>query len=328
MTRLLTCLILLLTSLTLTLSAQIDPIEGSTSGYAGYPYRLYTPGDASVENPLPLIIFLHGSLERGTDNEKHVQSHIQPLIDSCLGSEHPAFLVAPQSSQYWDPIVLRQLTETLVLTLPIDPKRVYITGISVGGRGTWDTASKGLDLFAAGIPLSARAKTSAAELLASSDIPLWAFHGDADNIVPLAEGTAMIDLIKNAGGNPRFTILPGFAHNDWSPIYGDQAGFTDLWEGGPEEDTSSSLYEWLFSKQLPETPYAYPTLQDDEIILFDFGAIHQQPSGYHLEQHFRRSYHLATCPLCSAQFLRSTPAGRSDGGRQFCRGRRWWHAIE
>ena len=158
MNRILTALILILISAT-SLAAQVDPIEGSTTGFAGYPYRLYSPESASAEQPLPLILFLHGSFERGTDNQKHVQAHIQPLIDSCLGSEYPAFLVAPQSYAFWDPIVLRQLVEVLTQELPIDAQRIYVTGISVGGRGTWDAAFRGLDLFSAGIPLSARLKS-------------------------------------------------------------------------------------------------------------------------------------------------------------------------
>jgi hypothetical protein len=270
--------------LAISLKAQVDPIEGSTTGFAGYIYRLYSPESASPENRLPLILFLHGSFERGTDNKTHVgslinPSHIQPLIDSCMGSEYPAFLLAPQSYQFWDPIVLRQLVETLVASLPVDPNRIYITGISVGGRGTWDAASKGLDIFAAGVPFSARAKYEATTLLGSSGIPLWAFHGDNDPIVPLWETISMINDIKEAGGNPRFTKLPGFAHNDWSPIYADETGFTDIWEGGPEEDLSNSLYDWMFSKTLPETPYHYPPLQDEETLLFDFGWNHRQPNG-------------------------------------------------
>ena len=261
------------------LRAQVDPIEGSTTGYAGYLYRLYTPETAGPENLLPLVLFLHGSFERGTDNEKHVTSHIQPLIDSCMGSEYPAFLLAPQSYQFWDPIVLRQLVETLASSLPVDRNRIYITGISVGGRGTWDAASKGLDIFAAGVPFSARAKYEATSLLGTSTIPLWAFHGDNDPIVPLWETISMVNDIKTAGGNPRLSVLPGFAHNDWAPIYADETGFTDSWEGGPEEDLSASLYPWLFSKTLPETPYSYPPLQDDETLLFDFGWNHRQPNG-------------------------------------------------
>lgn len=267
------------------LKAQVDPIEGSTTGFAGYNYRLYSPESASPENRLPLILFLHGSFESGDDNESHVTSHIQPLIDSCMGNEYPAFLLAPQAPkppppyQYWDPIVLRQLVETLAASLPVDPNRIYITGISVGGRGTWDAASKGLDIFAAGVPFSARAKYEATTLLGSSGISLWAFHGDNDPIVPLWETTSMINDIKDAGGQPRFTKLPGFAHNHWSPIYADETGFTDIWEGGPEEDLNDSLYAWMFSKTLPETPYTYSPLQDEETLLFDFGWNHRQPNG-------------------------------------------------
>lgn len=259
------------------LIAQVDPIEGSTTGFEGYPYRLYTPETATPDNPLPMVLFLHGSFERGTDNKTQVESHIQPLIESCLGTDYPAFLVAPQSAQFWDPMILRQLTERLIQTLPVDAKRVYLTGISVGGRATWDTASKGLDLFAAGVPLSPRKQMDAAHRMGVSGIPLWAFHGDSDNVVSLRETTDMIDAIEAAGGHPRFTLLAGFAHNGWTPIYADEPGLTDSWTGGAETDETPSLYPWLFAKELPENPYEYPSLMDGESILLDFGGVHAPP---------------------------------------------------
>jgi predicted esterase len=260
---------------------QFDPLDGA-EGEIGYPFRLYSPETASAENPLPLVVFLHGSGERRTDNVEQVKSHIQPLIDSCLGSEYPAYLVAPQFPKpylSWDPIVVRQLTEILIATLPVDPNRVYITGISVGGRGTWEAAAKGLDLFAAAVTLSARSKYVVAEDLGKSGIPIWAFHGDTDPVVPVNETRWMIEDIIAAGGLPRYTELPGFQHNDWTPIYADTTGYTDYYENGDPADTTMPLYPWLFSQKLPEEPIVFPNMLDNEIIQLDFGTNHVQSNS-------------------------------------------------
>jgi predicted peptidase len=125
-----------------------------------------------------------------------------------------------------------QLVKQIIQSENVDPSRVYVTGVSMGGMGVWDILRWEPTLFAAAVPMSGGADPSTAAAI--KDIPVWAFHGSADTIVPVSATRTIVQALRDAGGNPRYTEIAGGGHVIWDPIY---------------YDTSHTLYAWLFSQQ-------------------------------------------------------------------------------
>ncbi|MCC5808346.1 MAG: prolyl oligopeptidase family serine peptidase [Opitutales bacterium] len=196
-----------------------------------YPYLVITPEDFDAEQPAPLMLFLHGAGERGDDLlavKKHGPfSKLKELEINCI-------LLVPQCppGEGWVPEVLAGLLDEVEARYVIDSSRIYVTGLSMGGHATWALAGFQPERFAAIAPICARGRSEDAAKLAG--VSIWAFHGDADRVVPLERAQAMIDTVKAAGGEPRFTIYPDAGHDAWTPTYND-----------PE------FYSWLFSQKLP-----------------------------------------------------------------------------
>ena len=101
----------------------------------------------------------------------------------------------------------------------IDPQRIYLTGLSMGGYGTWDLLARKPDLFAAGVPVCGGGDESTAGKIAK--IPIRVFHGDKDNSVPVARSRTMVEALKKAGGHPKYTEYAGVGHNPWDKAYAD-----------------------------------------------------------------------------------------------------------
>ncbi|RYD73717.1 MAG: hypothetical protein EOP84_21090, partial [Verrucomicrobiaceae bacterium] len=254
-----------------------DPLTGSealtfTDGSSSLQYRLYRPAgwDAPGAN-FPVVLFLHGAGERGSNNTSHVSSHIQGLIDATASGEFAAYLIAPQvpSGQQWtdvsfgtgsysnpalnSPIISNPLRLTLglmdqfVAGAGVDESRVYITGLSMGGYGTFDAIARRPDLFAAALPLSGGGNLSFAETY--SDIPLWAFHGAVDPTVPASGSRNTINAIESAGGTQeRYTELADKGHVIWSPIYDGGAYTYDTnYTGTYATEGSGNVYSWMFA---------------------------------------------------------------------------------
>jgi predicted peptidase len=114
------------------------------------------------------------------------------------------------------------ILDQVLNTEPADPRRVYLTGLSMGGFGAWDAATRWPQRFAAVVPICGGGDVSRAERLV--DVPIWAFHGDADDIVPVKQTTDMIAAIRDLGGKPKVTVLKGVGHNSWVPAYSDRQG--------------------------------------------------------------------------------------------------------
>jgi predicted esterase len=251
-----------------------DPLDDSTTGTFTYNYRLYTPSSSGTDNPLPLIIFLHGLGERGTDNEKQVTRHIQPLIDTARGSKHCAFLLAPQSPSGWfNGTSVAGLVQEIIATHPIDTSRVYVTGLSAGGQGTWVSLAAFPDLYAAGVPLHGVQHPDSAPVIAEAGMPIWAFHGDSDGTVNVSQTRNMISLLEVGGLQPRYTEIPGNGHSGWSNIYNDAPNWTDFYVGGNPAETVDPLYPWLFrqvntNRQIFEPGERVP---EGTHFFFDFG---------------------------------------------------------
>jgi predicted peptidase len=151
------------------------------------------------------VVFLHGSGYRGNDPTIILSQDI-------FNRKLPAIVVAPQClpSLSWNPEVVADLIRYIASQYPVDRKQIYLTGHSMGGYGTWETAKAYPDLFAALVPLSAGGNPEDAPSFAN--VAVWAFHGAKDKTIPVAECERMIDAIREAGGRPKLTIIPGAGH--------------------------------------------------------------------------------------------------------------------
>ncbi|MBN1360792.1 MAG: prolyl oligopeptidase family serine peptidase [Sedimentisphaerales bacterium] len=194
-------------------------------------YLLYLPqGYGEKDQKWPLMMFLHGAGERGSNLEL-VKKHGPPkLIEQ--GQDLPFIVVSPQcpSGEWWP-----EKTETLVALLDevqskyaVDPNRVYLTGLSMGGYGTWALACAHPERFAAIVPVCGGGQRHLARRLAN--VPVWAFHGAKDPVVPLAESQVMAEAVTRAGGQAKLTVYPDAQHDSWTVTY-----------ENPE------LYDWLLS---------------------------------------------------------------------------------
>lgn len=200
----------------------------------GYPYQLFVPsGAGSGERSWPLLIFLHGSGERGDDISR-VKVHGPPKI-ADRDPDFPFILISPllPVEQDWDIARLEAILDKALATLPIDRSRVYLTGLSRGGHASWRWAAAAPGRFAAVAMVAGRGDPATA--CALKDKPVWAFHGDRDDVVPPEGSFAMVRAIRACGGNPRLTIYPDLGHNAWDPAYDDPA-----------------LYLWLLSHRLED----------------------------------------------------------------------------
>ncbi len=195
-------------------------------------YLLYKPRDYREDTPSPLLIFLHGAGERENDLES-VKLHGPPkLIEE--GVELPFIVASPQVAltEWWSPSTVIWLLKDIQSRLNVDPARIYLTGLSMGGYGTWETAAKYPNIFAAIVPICGRGDPAMAERI--KHIPTWIFHGAKDDVVPMKHSEAMYNALKPYG-NAEFTVYPEADHDSWTETY-----------------ESPLLYQWLLSHKLGE----------------------------------------------------------------------------
>lgn len=197
-------------------------------------YLLYLPDNYDQKDSWPVLLFLHGSGERGDDLEL-VKKHGPPkLIDK--GHSFPFIVVSPQCprDRRWEPIELAALLDHLEKKLDVDTDRIYVTGLSMGGFGTWELASFMPERLAAIAPICGGGEKYWVRQFVH--LPVWAFHGAKDTGVPLERSQMMIDELKRNGGSPKLTIYPEAGHDSWTETY-----------NNPE------LYEWLLSQKRSST---------------------------------------------------------------------------
>jgi predicted peptidase len=184
----------------------------------------------------PLVVFLHGAGERGSDVAK-VASHGIPL-EIERGKNFPFVAISPlcPSGQNWNELggALTELLDEVVATFKIDERRVYLTGISMGGFGAWHLAATTPNRFAALVPIAGGGDPSTAEALRS--LPTWAFHGDQDNVVPASKTQGMVDALTALGAPIKLTLYPGVGHDSWTQTY-----------ENPE------LYDWILGQRRGST---------------------------------------------------------------------------
>lgn len=221
-------------------------------------YYLYLPRHYNPHQSYPLILLLQGGGERGKTRYTLEQNH-NVLLDTAYAdvwatrtvqAQWPSFVVVPQvmNSNRWvnvpasqgsyqlasQPSTSLRLAKEIVDTLQqqyqsIDPTRLYVTGISMGGYGVWDAIERWPSYFAAAAPVAGAGDPSQADLL--TNLPIWDFHGSADTVVPVAGSRDMIQALRAAGGHPLYTEYPGAGHAIWMQVYG-----------------SNAFLSWLFSQ--------------------------------------------------------------------------------
>lgn len=180
-------------------------------------YLLSLPTDyGKSRKSWPLVLFLHGSGESGNDLSK-VKVHGPPKLVDANGP-FPFILVSPQSpGRGWDPHVLNALLDSVIKKYRVDKNRVYVTGLSMGGYGTWALAAAYPGKFAALAPICGGGNPADAGKLAR--LPIWVFHGAKDTTVPPSRSEEMVEALKAAGGNPKFTLYPDAGHDSWTATY-------------------------------------------------------------------------------------------------------------
>ncbi|MGE0605628.1 MAG: PHB depolymerase family esterase [Pirellulales bacterium] len=193
-------------------------------------YLLYLPKDYDAQDSWPLLLFLHGSGERG-DNLDLVKVHGPPKLIAA-GKQFPFIVVSPQcpAGRAWEPIELVALLDDIASRHNVDQDRIYVTGLSMGGYGSWRLASYAPDRLAAIAPICGGGETFWARSFAH--LPVWAFHGAKDTGVPPERSQSMVAALEKLGGHPKLTLYPEAGHDSWTQTY-----------DNPE------FYEWLLKQK-------------------------------------------------------------------------------
>ncbi|PTM59405.1 chitobiase/beta-hexosaminidase C-terminal domain-containing protein [Desmospora activa] len=214
--------------------------------YKEMPYRLYVPENYDPNQSYPLVLFLHGGGERGTDNEKQLLANDGAIVWAKPENQrkNPAFVLAPQARdtpdggfgltrdsnnelnldrvfQFSEDLgtayeILQQVRDEY----PIDSRRLYSTGLSQGGFGTFNLNTAYPDLFAAMVPIAAGGDPEKADRIV--DKPMWVFHAVDDGVIPVSYSRDIVEAIKAIGGDPIYTEYPTGGHASWEPAYANQ----------------------------------------------------------------------------------------------------------
>jgi len=199
-------------------SLQLHRTHTFSSSTGKLQYLSYEPPGWG-EEVRPLVLFLHGALQRGSDIEKVAEVGIPHSIER--GKNFAFVAISPQcpDGASWDAqtTLLTQLLDEVIPKYKIDPRRVYLTGVSMGAMGAWSLAAANPDRFAALISVCGGGNPSTAERLKA--LPTWAFHGDEDPVVPVAKTQAMVDALEALSAPVKVTIYPGAGHEIWDQTY-------------------------------------------------------------------------------------------------------------
>ena len=211
-------------------------------GSATLPYRLLRPAVVEEGQRYPLVVFLHGAGERGDDNLAQLKYFPTWMADAEAREAYPCYLLAPQCrrEKKWadytrepregeplgfpltaDLAAVVTVMDQLLADEPIDQDRVYLTGLSMGGFGSWDLAARMPKRFAAMMPICGGGDPRLAEKYLG--LPIWCFHGGADGVVKPERSRVMVEAILAAGGGLTYTEYQGVGHDSWTPAYQDPA---------------------------------------------------------------------------------------------------------
>jgi predicted esterase len=213
------------------------------------PYQQMDPWNAKTGEKYPLVVFLHGSGERGHRNYEQMRNGVHAFCEKEVREKHPSYLLVPQcpenerwggASKNWPDLFDEKPTTPGRMTLElidkmlkehqdIDPKRVYIVGLSMGGFGTFDLMMRRPELFAAGVPVCGGGDVRFAEKI--KNIPIWAIHGGLDDVVLPRNSRNIVDALKKINGNIKYTEYSTVYHNVWDIAFYDK-----------------DVMEWLFAQ--------------------------------------------------------------------------------
>lgn len=237
---------------TAALASSPEPREWKAPDGTVVKYRWSAPESLEAGKTYPLVLFFHGSGECGSNNTAQLRHGVTPILTQAAQLGDPCFLIAPQCPlrQWWSPIdpktmrlsaaakpnalqeaVLALVAETMKQH-PVDPQRFYVTGLSMGGYATWDLLGRAPGKIAAAIPICGGGDPSLAAKF--KDVPIWAFHGEKDEEVPVSVTREMIAAITKAGGQPKATYYPAVDHSSWTQTY-----------DNPE------VIRWMFAQRRP-----------------------------------------------------------------------------
>lgn len=206
--------------------------SGTVSKKVGYRYLLYLPKAYAADTPRrwPLLLFLHGSGERGDDLAKVKVNGPPKFLDGR--DDFPFVVVSPQcpEGERWSADALAALLDDVTKRFRIDEERLSVTGLSMGGRGAWDLAMTYPERFSAIVAVCGGALPDRACRL--KDVPVRAYHGAKDDVVPLAESETVVEAVRRCGGTADLLVDPEAGHDAWTRAYADPA-----------------LWEWLLSKR-------------------------------------------------------------------------------
>lgn len=218
---------------TFQLKAQEQRKEFSTETKEKVSLKYILDLPTNTSKPFPLMLFLHGAGERGDDLDK-VKAH-SPFTYKNLIKEDIAIL-APQcpNDQYWDTKAVYELLQYIIKNYNVDQSRIYLTGLSMGGWGTWKLADEHPELFAAVAPVCGpmNRPTLSRACMQLAETPIWIFHGALDDVVPLDDSTTMYKKLKSCNKNVQYTIFEGDNHNSWDSSY-----------------SNPKLYEWMLAQK-------------------------------------------------------------------------------
>ena len=202
-----------------------------------FKYRFMRPERSASDVAQPLVVFLHGAGERRSDNRKQLTYLPRWMSARKMRQKHPCFLLAMQcpAGDWWAPRskesdlipiegestlpmqALEKAIDRIIASEHIDEDRVYLTGLSMGGFGSWHLGAKRPGQFAAVVPICGGGLPDTASRL--KDVPVWVVHGEEDRVVPERYSREMVDALHAAGGSVKYTVLEGVPHDSWTPAY-------------------------------------------------------------------------------------------------------------
>ena len=220
-----------------------------SAGGQKLPYRFLKPWNFEPDRDYPLVVFLHGSRARGTDNRRHLNGSSEPGISLWTSNDvqrdYPSFVLAPQAKTTWvrswalverpanrrEPLELvLDLVESLKEQHNIDPRRIYITGVSMGGFGVWSAITRHPTLFAGAVAVCGGGDPL---MVRPNPTPVWVLHGSKDTVVSPRRSREMVAALRRVGGSVKYTEYKGVRHNSWKPAF-----------------KETELVPWLFSQKL------------------------------------------------------------------------------
>ena len=235
------------------------------------PYRIYIPEDYDENTEYPLVVFLHGAGERGSDNELQLKNAVQALFDRDDGLMMNSIVIAPQcpEGEQWvdtpwadgnysvdavpesnELAAVVALLSSLGEKYSIDSSRIYAIGVSMGGFGVWDLITRHNDIFAAAVPMCGGGDHSKASLL--SVTPIYTFHGSADDSVPFEGTYEMVSAIEDEGSRKiNFVIYDGEGHGIWE-------------EASAEPDWLAWIFEHKLTDRYPEISETEPATSESK----------------------------------------------------------------